>query len=238
MAWMVVGPLWRHPQHALQGLPGTTLVEIGCLLGLAFIVARRAVTARLIVPGALYLPMLALIFYYSGVRLFVQMWHFSTVPVVAVIILLNFIPTTTRPRVAMWTACLLLPLCAYTLTNGYFYPQLTAIGSIDSLRAYRAEAPPTFTICSTDAGLMAYFNRHTVINLDGVVNNRAAKYIADGRLSDLHGAGSLRRRPRGSSAVQLLRSRADRFALTITTFRRAAVQPTAHLWPPTSASLR
>jgi hypothetical protein len=70
------------------------------------------------------------------------------------------------------------------LTNGYFYPQLAAIGSIDALEAHRLEMPSTFTICSTDAGLMSYFNPHKVINLDGVVNNRAARYIHAGRLSD------------------------------------------------------
>ena len=184
LAWMLVGPLWRHPRHELLGFTGMTLVEIACLLGMAAIVTRRAARQRLIVPVALWLPVLALVFYYAGLRFFIQMWHFSTLPVLAIVILLNFIPSATKPRAAILTALLLIPACAYTLTNGYFYPQLVAIGSIDALEAYRLEAPSTFTICSTDAGLMAYFNPHKVINLDGVVNNRAAQYIDAGRLSD------------------------------------------------------
>jgi hypothetical protein len=184
LAWMLVGPLWRHHRHELLGFSGITLVEVACLLGGAAIVAHRAARQRLIVPIALWLPVLTLVVYYAGFRLFIQMWHFSTLPVLAIVILLNFVPPATKARAAILTALLLITACAYTLTNGYFYPQLVAIGSIDALEAYRLEAPSAFTICSTDAGLMAYFNPHKVINLDGVVNNRAAQYIDAGRLSD------------------------------------------------------
>ncbi len=184
LAWMLVGPLWRHPAHELQGFRGLTLLEIACLFSAAAIVAHRVARQRLIVPIALWLPVLALVFYYAGLRFFIQMWHFSTLPVLAIVILLNFVPSATKDGAAILTALLLLPACAYTLTNGYFYPQLAAIGSIDALEAHRLEMPSTFTICSTDAGLMSYFNPHKVINLDGVVNNRAARYIDAGRLSD------------------------------------------------------
>ncbi len=184
LGWMTVGPLWRHPRHELHGFAGITLMEIACVLGVAAVVARRAARRGLIVPIVLWLPVLALVFYYAGFRLFIQVWHFSALPVLAIVILLNFVPTDTRPAAAIAAAVLLIPACGYTLTNGYFYPQIAAIGSIDALRAYRLDAQTTYTICSTDAGLMAYFNPHRVINLDGVVNNRAAKYIEAGRLSD------------------------------------------------------
>ena len=34
------------------------------------------------------------------------------------------------------------------------------------------------------AGLLGYFSTHTVVNVDGVVNNRAADSILAGRLSE------------------------------------------------------
>ena len=42
--------------------------------------------------------------------------------------------------------------------------------------------PNTDRIAAFDSGLLGYYSNHTVINLDGVVNNDAAKATREGQL--------------------------------------------------------
>jgi hypothetical protein len=67
------------------------------------------------------------------------------------------------------------------MDNGYFQSQDRIV---EQSEAYRSDAAKRLVICATDAGYLGYFSRHTVVNIDGIVNNRAKDYILLGRFSD------------------------------------------------------
>ena len=184
LMWMAVAPLWPHPQHVVEWFRGVTLLMAGAGVAIGFALWHKSVRGRLAVPFILYGPALGLLFFYVAVRGFIQVWHVSTLAVLAIVITVNYVPQSLRTRSAVITALCLSPLCGYTITNGYFLPQAIVIGSIRRLQQHRIDAPPSFTSCATDAGLLGYFSTHTVVNVDGVVNNRAADSILAGRLSE------------------------------------------------------
>ena len=184
LMWLAVAPLWPHPRHVVEGFRGITLLMVVATAALGLVLWHKSVRGRLAVPFILYGPALGLLFFYVAVRAFMQVWHVSTLVVLALVLMVNYVPQSLRTRSAVITALCLSPLCWYTITNGYFFPQAVVIGSISRLQRYRIDAPPSFTSCATDAGLLGYFSTHTVVNVDGVVNNRAADSILAGRLSE------------------------------------------------------
>jgi hypothetical protein len=182
--WIAVAPLWPHPRHVVEGFRGVTLLLAGATVAVGLALWHKSVRGRLTVPFILYGPALGLLFFYVAVRAFIQVWHASTLVVLALVLTVNCVPRSLRTRSAVITALCLIPFCGYTITNGYFLPQAVVIGSIRRLQDYRIDAPPSYTSCATDAGLLGYFSTHPVVNVDGVVNNRAADSIVAGRLSE------------------------------------------------------
>ena len=136
-------------------------------------------------PLILYAPVMALIFFYCAIRLFVQPWHLATLLILAIVYGLNFVPAQRiRPALIFLFVLLMLPVSAYTLRNAYFRPQEWAGRVAYFQQRFPIGLPSPSTVCITDSGIPGYFSPHTIINLDGVVNNQALNYILAGRFSD------------------------------------------------------
>jgi hypothetical protein len=121
--------------------------------------------------------------YYFGVRLFVQVWHLSSLFILALVFLLNFAPPLKPPSLGIALVLFAL-VTAYTFSYCYFYPQQAAMKTIDVARQLGSEADRPIKISLTDAGLYGYYNTNEVVNLDGIVNNQALRAILAGRLSE------------------------------------------------------
>lgn len=161
-------------------------VNIAMLVGLCIPILRNVLrgSTRVMSLFAWYLPCLLLCIFYFGVRIYVQVWHLAPVLGVAVLALsqtsrLQFLSS----RMLVVSAVCLIGITSFTLTSCYFYPQQKA-GLPGVAMHFLPDAPEPMRIGATDCGYMGYFSKHTFVNLDGVVNNRAFRSIMDGRFSD------------------------------------------------------
>jgi hypothetical protein len=180
--WGLVLPLYPAQAHGLaRGYIYLALSIVFAFVScVAFVRYRRKQFA---IPALLVVPVIISVVYYFFIRFFVQIWHMSAGFVLAIVVLTHFVPkdwSVSRPRLAVIVSAFAL-LTVATLGNGYFNSQA---GLVEQSRAYRSESARQLVICATDAGYLGYFSRHTVVNLDGVVNNRALDYILRGRLND------------------------------------------------------
>jgi hypothetical protein len=180
--WAVMAPLFTHVTYGPKFEWGFTAVAIVTGVALAALFDRRFVVGNLRLPPMLWGPVLALLTYYFCVRHFAQIWHVSALFVLAIVWLLNYVPAAWSPARSITLVLCLLPFTIHSLGNGYFRPQSSM--SLSAIRQYRSDSPKPLKLCTTDAGILAYFTRHTVVNLDGVVNNRALQYIMAGRFSE------------------------------------------------------
>lgn len=146
-----------------------------------YIMRKRSET---ILPAYIWIPAVLLLIFYTFVRIASAIWHMSIFALILLLIILNI---TRYMKGRSWTLAALLLLCVvlnlYTLGNGFYYPAQTAdmIASAHSLGRNSAEI---LRIGSTDAGYLAYFSKHVVVNLDGVVNQRAFEHIRDGTFGE------------------------------------------------------
>jgi len=171
----------RQPEFGVLLYSYTSIIVCTCLLG--FTLYRRSRFTPVIIPKIIALPVILLIVYYFFVRFFVQIWHMSALHILVIIFLLNYIPREkyTRRRYLLIMIVSLSALTFYSINNGYFQSQDKII---EQSKTYRSDSEETLVICATDAGYLGYFSRHTVVNVDGIVNNRAKDYILLGRFSD------------------------------------------------------
>lgn len=184
--WAVITPFYRHAEYGPLfffkewAIAGTAIVGVS----IAAAYYKKCITRDLKFPFVLWGPVLGLLSYFFFVRFFAQVWHLSTLFIVVIVFLLNFVPDKLKFSHFALFLLLFIPLTLYSLTNCYFYPQQTGVKSINRIRQAHADAPRKLRLCVTDAGYPSYFSKHTVINLDGVVNNRALNYIIAGRFSE------------------------------------------------------
>ncbi|OPL19850.1 MAG: hypothetical protein AVO35_02430 [Candidatus Aegiribacteria sp. MLS_C] len=135
-------------------------------------------------PVFVWLPAVLLLAFYTFVRIASAVWHMSVFPFILLLLLLNLVRDR-RPGTAGMSAVLLaaLALNLYTLGNGFYYPQQSDDLMGSALELGTGSEDP-LVIGATDAGYLSYFSppRHSVVNLDGVVNQRAFEAIRNGTL--------------------------------------------------------
>ncbi|MBN2587378.1 MAG: hypothetical protein JXA64_07345 [Candidatus Fermentibacteraceae bacterium] len=148
-----------------------------------FVVRNRH---RIILPAYIWLPALLLLVFYTFVRIASAVWHMSIFPLILLLLLVN-LSRGVRWRTSSVTAALvcLLILNLYTLGNGFYYPQ-QATDMMGSAMETGWDSPDSLLIGATDSGYLGYFisDRHVVVNLDGVVNQRAFTHIREGTFGD------------------------------------------------------
>lgn len=163
-------------------------VKLPSVVGLAltglFLGYRRFISRNLIFPVVMWLPVLLSTTFYLVIRLFVQVWNLAPLLVLVLTVILNVTHGhVLRTKHLGMITCISILLTCYSLTTCYFYSQ-QADQFIRRARSYQNDSARTLKIGMTDAGYFGYFSRHTIVNLDGVVNNRALDYILAGRFSD------------------------------------------------------
>jgi hypothetical protein len=180
--WAVLAPLVRHTAYSqqLEWWTGAFVVLLGLLAAVIF--DRRVSGKRMRAPLTLLGPTILLLFYYCAFRSFVQIWNIAAAYVALLFIALDLVPENWPPLRSVTLGLVMLPLTGYSLSNGYLYPQMST--SIAATRNYAATALRPLRLCSTDSGMLGYFSRHSVVNLDGVVNNRALAAIRAGRFTE------------------------------------------------------
>jgi hypothetical protein len=183
VAYSALLPLFytHQPEFSILVASYTSIVVATCVLGITL--HRRSKTTRVVIPAIVALPVVLLIIYYFFIRFFVQIWHMSALYILVIILVVNYVSrdaNVQRRRIVAMMAVFAM-LTYYSLANGYFHTQENII---EQSIAYRGDAVKNLVVCATDAGYLGYYSRHTVINVDGIVNNRAKDYILLGRFSD------------------------------------------------------
>lgn len=167
------------------------IIPIWCDVLMLLVVAGVIVYAvrnrrRMILPAYIWLPSVVLLAFYTFVRIASAVWHMSVFPFILLLVILNIFRDI-RWRLWSVTVALLVSLLAnfYTLGNGFYYPQ-QATDLMGSAMAMGSDSPDSLVIGATDAGYLGYFisDRHVVINLDGVVNQRAFNHIKEGTFGE------------------------------------------------------
>ncbi len=151
---------------------------------LLFAAARKDIGDRALAafPFLIWgLPAILLVGFYTLVRWFWQPWNM--IPLLVLLLLL--VPLTIPPRIYKGLghavpSMIMIILTLYSLQFCYFYPQM---GILSNAIHYQEQSPQPLKIGATDAGYLGYFSRHIVVNLDGVVNDRAYRAIMAGRFS-------------------------------------------------------
>jgi hypothetical protein len=186
MLWVAhstIVPLFytQQPEYYILQYSYTSMIAFSSLLGIT-LYSRSKIT-HIIIPKIIWLPAILLIIYYFFIRFFVQIWHMSALHILAIIFFINYIPQgkNIRQRYLLAFIIFLSTLTFYSISNGYFHSQDEII---EQSRTYRSDSVKSLVICASDAGCLGYFSHHTVINVDGIVNNRAKDYILLGRFSD------------------------------------------------------
>ncbi|MCC2668681.1 MAG: hypothetical protein K0Q72_1152 [Armatimonadetes bacterium] len=159
---------------------GALAVVFGPIFYAAFI--RRRLSK---LPAVVWLvPVVLLCAYYFLVRMYVQVWHMAPLLAAAIFGLTHLArgKWLGKPQAAVMVAAIAVVGC-WSLRSGYFYPQEHHSLLRNSIELGQ-DRPGRIVIGATDAGYQAYFSRHEVVNLDGVVNNRASQAITDGKFSD------------------------------------------------------
>lgn len=157
---------------------------IGCILAsiVAISLYKKTIKKNLILPVWIWGPSLLFLIFHLYVRLFVQVWHLSVALLIMVLFIVNLIDEKILSSVRLIGIIIILgSITIYTLQYCYFYPQQ---GIINVYKTYKANSIKPLKIGHTDCGYFGYFSKHTVVNLDGVVNNRALQYILAGRFSE------------------------------------------------------
>jgi hypothetical protein len=172
-------PLVRFPQFTTPGHVVAGLVLAG--LGLVHLAHRRrwpTVPPRL--PVWFWGSALALLIYFHFLRHAVQPWHMATI-----VVLCLTVAACHLARMPLgWRRAAIVVLAGASLWaahNGFYAPQ---DGGIRVARLHDAEPGPRRILGHTDCGRFGYFNRHEVVNLDGIVNNAALHHIRSGRLDE------------------------------------------------------
>lgn len=169
------------PEYQVLLYSYLAMIAFACFLGITLYMRSRR--AHIIIPKILLVPAILLVIYYFFIRFFVQIWHVSALHILFIILFINYIPSEKylqRKYVLGLLIALALPTF-YSINIGYFHSQDHIV---EQSEAYRGESARNLVICASDAGYLGYFSRHTVINVDGIVNNRAKDYILLGRFSD------------------------------------------------------
>ena len=136
------------------------------------------------IPVYLWLPSILMLVFYTYVRIASAVWHMAVFPLLLLLLLVKLLSGLEwrSSRVIAGIALLIL-MNIYTLGNGFYYPQQSGdlMGNAMNLGA---ESDEPLVIGATDAGYLGYFSeeRHIVVNLDGVVNNRAFQHIRNGTM--------------------------------------------------------
>ncbi|HEY2955098.1 MAG TPA: glycosyltransferase family 39 protein [Candidatus Eisenbacteria bacterium] len=174
----------HYGAHARDPLRVALLVAIA--LQVAAAVRRALAGRRLRLPAAVWLaPPPLVLGFYVFVRMYVQVWHLAPLFVAALLAVCAAVPERRlEPRRVMLPAgAILLALSLLALRAGWYWPQ-QADDLVAKSIAFRAGSPRRLKVGITDCGYRGYFGRHQIVNLDGVVNQRAAHAILAGRFSD------------------------------------------------------
>lgn len=176
-------PLLPHDHFEKETFsPVLLLVMITCLGGFLLALIRlgwRQKRSPVPLPLLLSTGLIFLTYFY--VRTFVQVWHLAILIPLLILGVLAF-PRAAhiRPLPCAGVMAVLLTASIVSRHSGYYYPQMGTLERVAILEA----APTRLLIGSTDSGYLGYFTTHEVVNLDGVVNNRALDYIEAGRIQD------------------------------------------------------
>ncbi len=181
--WLLISPLAPHTRYEVKFAAWPAAFAVLMVVLAAWLAYRATRRPGPGLPDLLWAPAAALALFYVAVRLFVQVWHLAPVLVAGLLLVVEAAPRL-RSRWALAVVGLGVGvLGAYSLGQGYFRPQEWD-GRVAYFRSYWPEGlPGPLTVCITDSGIPAYFSPHTVVNLDGVVNNRALTAILAGQFS-------------------------------------------------------
>jgi len=183
IAILFISPFVYHVESYETVLPIWSDVAVLVIIaGIVFYMLKRR--DEMILPTYIWLPAVFLLVFYTFVRIASAIWHMSVFALILLMIILNI---TMHIKKRAWTVTVLIFTCLalnfYTLGNGFYYPQQVT-DMIAGARSIGGESVDMLRIGSTDAGYMGYFSRHVVINLDGVVNQRAFEHIRDGTFGE------------------------------------------------------
>jgi len=168
-----------------------TIIPLWCDVAMFAVVAGTVYAVvrnrrRIILPTYIWLPAMMLLVFYTFVRIASAVWHMSIFPLILLLLLVN-LSRRVKWRWSSITAAFvfLLIVNLYTLGNGFYYPQ-QATDMMGSAMATGRDSPDPLLIGATDSGYLGYFisDRHVVVNLDGVVNQRAFIHIREGTFGD------------------------------------------------------
>ncbi len=183
LAIMFISPFVYHARDF------ETIIPIWCDV-LMFLIAAGTVYYLLrkrkdiILPAYIWLSAVLLLVFYTFVRIASAVWHMSVFALILLLIILNI---TRYIRHKSWTLAAFILTCLainiYTLGNGFYYPQQVT-DMITCAQSIGNESDGILNVGTTDAGYMGYFSRHVVVNLDGVVNQRAFEHIRDGTFGE------------------------------------------------------
>jgi hypothetical protein len=170
---------------AEYGFPAAVdiLFALASLALVTAVLLRRRRPGGTPMPPMLWIPALTILVFYAFVRIHSQVWHLSTLVPAAITALLVLSPDKPGWKPAAVLCAVLLPACLYALGNGYYYPQQQR-NMIRFATEYRADSDSVLLLGNGDCGYLGYFSRHTVVNLDGIVNGTALEYIRRGRLQE------------------------------------------------------
>ena len=128
-------------------------------------------------------PAVLILLFCAWGRMFMQIWHLA--PMLATAILAaTLLARDEWLRGARLPGAIALLLLATTLSLQNCFFHFFQVDNVRCAREYLRDSPRQLRIGTTDAGYLGFFNRHEIVNLDGVVNNRAEAAIKAGRLSD------------------------------------------------------
>lgn len=184
--YKLLGSFWTEHLEPSRGTRLERWLCLGFVAGsFAAAAARVFLTNIPRIPLFVWAPSVLLLLFNLYVKVWLQVWHLSVLLILLIFCMLTFLPVGwLSRRVTVVTAILLTGMTTYTLQHCYFRPQQRNEHVIRSCKQYEADAPRRLKIGSTDCGLLGYFSRHEVVNLDGVVNNEVLEYIKAGRFDD------------------------------------------------------
>jgi hypothetical protein len=158
------------PDYQILQYSYIAMIAFSFFLGITLY--KRSKTTHIIIPKTLVIPAIILVAYYFFIRFFVQIWHVSALHILFIVFFINYIPAKRSiPTRYLMVLIILLAIPTFYSSNiGYFHSQ---DNMIEQAETYRSDSEKNLVICASDAGYLGYYSRHTVINVDGIVNNRA-----------------------------------------------------------------